>query len=153
DPPPRGRALDAAPAPAREIDRAFAAPKTEASVAPPGPSGAAGTPKVHGRFVQISSDVPDGSLLQRYAVHRDEMAFAALVQRHERLVFGVCLRVLGDSHAAQDALQGTFLVLARKACMLDKDSPLSGWLYRVAYHLALRLRGTAARQHGHEREV
>src|SRR5262249_12225509 len=64
---------------------------------------------------------------------------------------GVCVRVLGDTHAAQDASQATFLVLARKAYMLDKDSPLTAWLYRVAYHLALRLRGMAARQRGRER--
>jgi RNA polymerase sigma factor (sigma-70 family) len=37
--------------------------------------------------------------------------------------------------------------------MLDKDSPLAGWLYRVAYHLALRLRGATARQRGREREA
>src|SRR5262249_54390655 len=51
-----------------------------------------------------------------------------------------------DAHAAQDALQATFLVLARKANLLDQNNPLAGWLYKVAYHLALRLRAVAARR-------
>ncbi|HJZ90697.1 MAG TPA: RNA polymerase sigma factor, partial [Gemmataceae bacterium] len=57
----------------------------------------------------------------------------------------VCQRVLGDWHAAQDALQATFLVLARKAGMLDRQVPLTNWLYTVAYHAALRLRAVTAR--------
>jgi RNA polymerase sigma factor (sigma-70 family) len=68
-------------------------------------------------------------------------------------VFGVCRRVLGDSHAALDAFQTTFLVLARKAGALDTESPLTGWLYRVAYHVALRLRAVAARRRHREREA
>jgi RNA polymerase sigma factor (sigma-70 family) len=75
------------------------------------------------------------------------------VQRHSSLVLGVCQRVLGDFHAAQDASQATFVVLARKAGMLDRTSPLGGWLYRVAYHLALRSRATAAKQRLGEREA
>ena len=144
---------DTALAPAHKIDRACAVPEAEGFITPPTQGAAPERASVHSGFMQVLRDVPDGSLLKRYAVRRDQVAFAALVQRHERLVFGVCLRVLGDLHAAQDALQATFLALARKACMLDKDGPLAGWLCRVAYHLALRLRGTAARQRGHEREA
>lgn len=86
-------------------------------------------------------------------MHRDEAAFTSLVQRHERFVLSVCQRVLGTSDAAQDALQATFLVLARKAGALDRDGPLTGWLYRVAYNLALRLRTAAARQQRVERSA
>jgi len=100
-----------------------------------------------------TGDLPDGSLLERYAATREETAFAALVQRHEQLVLGVCRRVLGDSHAALDAFQATFLVLARRASMLDKNGSLAGWLYKVAYHLALRLREVAARQRRREKEA
>lgn len=88
----------------------------------------------------------DGALLQRFVAHHDQTAFATLVARHEGLVFSVCQRVLGDAQAAEDALQATFLVLARKAGALDPDRPLTGWLYLVAYHLALRLRAVAARR-------
>jgi RNA polymerase sigma factor (sigma-70 family) len=95
----------------------------------------------------------DGALLQRFVVYREEAAFTALVQRYDRLVYGVCQSVLGDSHAAQDAFQGTFLALARKANVLAWQHPLGGWLARVAYRLALRLREIAARRRRSEQQA
>lgn len=108
-------------------------------------------PAARTKAERLPAEVPDGSLLQRFVVDREQAAFTSLVQRYERLVLGVCQRVLGDSHAAQDASQATFLVLARKAGMLNGHRPLAGWLYQVAYHLALRLRAVAARQRRCER--
>jgi RNA polymerase sigma factor (sigma-70 family) len=69
------------------------------------------------------------------------------------MVLGVARQVLGDWTAAQDAFQSTFLVLARKAALLDRDSPLGGWLYKVAYHIALRSRAVTARQRQTERDA
>lgn len=95
----------------------------------------------------------DGALLRRFVVYREEAAFTALVQRYDRLVYGVCQNVLGDSHSAQDAFQGTFLTLARKANVLAWQNPLGGWLARVAYRLALRLREVAARRRRSEQQA
>jgi RNA polymerase sigma factor (sigma-70 family) len=90
--------------------------------------------------------VPDSHLLARFVRLRDEEAFAALVRRHGRLVLGVGCRVLGDVHAAEDCLQATFLVLARKARSLTVAHTLGPWLYGVAYRTALKARARAARQ-------
>ena len=53
----------------------------------------------------------DADLLERFLARRDEEAFAALLGRHGPMVLGVCGRVLGDTHAAEDAFQATFLIL------------------------------------------
>jgi RNA polymerase sigma factor (sigma-70 family) len=101
----------------------------------------------------LPTELPDSALLQRFVAQGEQAAFKTLVQRYERFVLNVCERILGDAHAAQDALQTTFLVLARKANLLDSQSPLANWLYRVAYHVALRLRALAARQRRYEKNV
>jgi RNA polymerase sigma factor (sigma-70 family) len=88
----------------------------------------------------------DAELLRRFAAQRDEAAFAALVGRHGPLVLSACLRVLGDRHAAEDAFQSTFVVLARKAGVIQQPETLGPWLYSVATRTALKARGETLRR-------
>ena len=44
--------------------------------------------------------VADEALLDRYVRRGDEAAFAALVERHGPMVFGVCRRALASAHDA-----------------------------------------------------
>jgi RNA polymerase sigma factor (sigma-70 family) len=97
-------------------------------------------------------DPTDRQLLQRVAGHREEAAFAALVQRHGPMVLGVCRRILHDPHDADDAFQATFLVLARKAGSLARPEKLANWLYGVACRTAARAKADAARRRTHERQ-
>lgn len=92
------------------------------------------------------ADRGDGELLARYRSHRDQDAFGSLVRRHGPMVFGVCKRVLRDPHAADDAFQATFLVLAKKADQVRPPDRLSPWLYGVAYRTAMKARGRACRR-------
>ncbi|HEV3203225.1 MAG TPA: sigma-70 family RNA polymerase sigma factor, partial [Gemmataceae bacterium] len=95
----------------------------------------------------------DQTLLKQYVDQRDDTAFAALVQRHGPLVLGVCLRVLGHRQDAEDAFQATFLVLARKARAIRKSDSMGGWLYRVAYRIASKLKGRQARRYRKEQQA
>lgn len=98
-----------------------------------------------------AAGAPDDVLLRRYAAGGDQPAFAELVRRHEAAVLRVSARVLGDADLARDAAQGAFLALARRAGELDDRGSLAGWLYRVAYRMALRVRRAAARRWRAER--
>ena len=94
---------------------------------------------------QADSHRRDGELLDRFLLG-DEEAFAALVQRHGPVVLGVCQRLLADAHEAEDAFQATFLVLARKAGSIRKQSSVGSWLYGVAYRIAQKAKARAARR-------
>src|SRR5262249_25908973 len=95
----------------------------------------------------------DGELLTRFATGRDEDAFAELVRRHGPMVLGVCRRVLGNTHDAEDAFQATFLVLARKAASAGRSRAVGGGLHEVAYHACLRERARAGRRGQVERQA
>ena len=64
----------------------------------------------------------DGQLVARFLSGQDESeaAFRTLIHRHGPMVMGICRRVLGDEHAAEDAFQATFLVLVKKAGKLSR---------------------------------
>jgi RNA polymerase sigma factor (sigma-70 family) len=102
-----------------------------------------------------ATGLSDSQLLERFASKRAEsveaaraaeMAFETLMNRHGAMVWGVCRRVLGNAHEAEDAFQSTFLLLIRKAESLHVDGSLGRWLYGVAHRIALRARFQARRR-------
>ena len=98
-------------------------------------------------------DLTDGQLLERFATAADEfaeLALSALVERHEAMVWRVCLAILRDEHAAEDAFQATFLILVSKARSLWVRDSLGPWLHQVAYRTASYFRTTAIRRRKHE---
>ncbi|MBP3953918.1 sigma-70 family RNA polymerase sigma factor [Gemmata sp. G18] len=90
--------------------------------------------------------VPDADLLLRFVRDGDRAVFELLVRRHWRLVFGVCRRVAGNVHDAEDAAQAAFLVLVRRAEVV-RGTHLAAWLARVAYRCAVRVRARHQRHH------
>jgi RNA polymerase sigma factor (sigma-70 family) len=104
----------------------------------------------------VVGSLSDEQLLDRFAAHRDETAeeaFAELVQRHGPMVLGVCRRILGDAHDAEDAFQATFLVLARKAGSVLRREKVANWLYGVAVRTAREARARSARRRTREERV
>jgi RNA polymerase sigma factor (sigma-70 family) len=106
-----------------------------------------------GALLRDGAGLTDGQLLECYVRQREGAAFAALVRRHGPMVWGVCRRVLGNHHDAEDAFQATFLVLVRKAPSVRPREMVANWLYGVAHRTALKVRATIARRRARERQV
>lgn len=82
----------------------------------------------------------DRTLVRRFAEARDESAFAAVVARHARMVYGVCRRIIRDEQLAEDAFQAVFLVLANDPARAIRASAVGGWLFGVARRIGLAAR-------------
>ena len=100
-----------------------------------------------------ADDMDDRELLERYLTRRDASAFEGLLRRHGPMVLGVCRRVLGSAHDAEDVFQATFLVLVRKADTVVPREMVGNWLYGVAYRTALQAKANRARRRDKERRV
>src|SRR5262245_10696748 len=93
----------------------------------------------------------DRQLLERFVSQRDQEAFASLVRRHGPLVLGVGRRILHHQQDAEDVFQATFLLLARHAASRRWQPSIAGWLYCVAYRLAIRAGAQGVRRRQVER--
>jgi RNA polymerase sigma factor (sigma-70 family) len=98
-----------------------------------------------------AADRPDSDLLNRFVTQGEDAAFTVLLERHAAMVMGVCVRVLGDLHGAEDAFQATFVVLARRAPSIALRGSLGPWLYAVAQRIALRAKAQITVQRNRER--
>src|SRR5215831_4545252 len=83
----------------------------------------------------------DSTLLREYAEYSSEEAFRRLVDHNVSFVYSVALRRVGNPSLAEEVTQAVFVILARKARSLTKDTILPGWLYhttRLTANNALR---------------
>ncbi len=73
----------------------------------------------------------DQELVASYRRSRDLAILGALYQRYMDLVYGVCLKYLGEPETAKDAVMTIFEELAQK---LHKHqvTHFRGWLYTLA---------------------
>jgi RNA polymerase sigma factor (sigma-70 family) len=99
------------------------------------------------------NDLTDAQLLRAYADDRSDPAFAELVRRHVDIVHSAAVRMVCDSHLAQDVTQGVFLALARSAAQLTDRPVLSGWLHRTARNIAAQTVRTDVRRQVREQEA
>jgi RNA polymerase sigma-70 factor (ECF subfamily) len=91
---------------------------------------------------------PDLELVERWR-SGDGQAFEQLVRRHQRRVFGLLHRMLGDRDEAEDATQDTFLNLHRHGHRFRQESRFSTFIYRVAVNAALNRRRSLGRRRAH----
>ncbi len=81
----------------------------------------------------------DEASLTRAAVQGDHEAFARLVERHQRAVFGLCHRLLRDQEEANDAAQEAFVRAYAALSSYDAAQPFAPWVMRIARNHCLDL--------------
>jgi RNA polymerase sigma-70 factor (ECF subfamily) len=88
----------------------------------------------------------DIALLDRI-VARDERAVGELYDRHNRLLFGLILRILRDRSEAEEVLQEVFVLVWTRAETYNVTlGPPAAWLVRIARNRAIdRLRSNSVR--------
>jgi RNA polymerase sigma-70 factor (ECF subfamily) len=93
---------------------------------------------------------PDAELVSRWQAG-DASAFETLVRRHERPVYRLALRMLGNREEAEDVTQDALLSLHRHGHRFRRESRFSTFVYRVAANAALNRRRTLGRSRTRER--
>src|SRR5688500_13181646 len=79
--------------------------------------------------------------------------FEEIVRRYAAMVYGVCLRVTGDKHDAEDATQAVFLSLALQAKTSREIKYIGPWLQKVAHRLALDVKKSKTRRKKREEKL
>ena len=79
----------------------------------------------------------DNSLLLRRAQKGDPQAFEDLMAPHERKIYGICLRMLGNREDALDCAQDAMLRLWRAIASYRKEASFQTWCYRIATNACL----------------
>ncbi|HEX9786749.1 MAG TPA: sigma-70 family RNA polymerase sigma factor [Candidatus Binatia bacterium] len=93
-----------------------------------------------------SDSISDAECVRR--IQRGETeTFEILVRRHEKPIFNLVYRMLGDYDDAAETAQEVFLSAFRAIGQFRGDANFSTWLYRIALnHATTRRKSTSLRQ-------
>jgi RNA polymerase sigma-70 factor, ECF subfamily len=70
----------------------------------------------------------------------DHPALLALYDRHGRMAYGLAYRILGESGAAEEAVQDAYLRVWRRASTFDPSrGGVRSWLLTIVHHCAIDL--------------
>ena len=95
----------------------------------------------------MASDPTSDTACVRRLQRGDTIAFEILVRRHEKAVFNLLYRMLGDYDDAAETAQEVFLSAYRAIGQFRGDANFSTWLYRIALnHAITRRKSTSTRQ-------
>jgi RNA polymerase sigma-70 factor (ECF subfamily) len=73
----------------------------------------------------------DDAALVRLCLRGDAVAVARLVERFQPEVYGLCVRLLGHRHDAEDVTQEVFLRVFRSLSGWDSTRPLRPWVLGI----------------------
>lgn len=88
----------------------------------------------------------DEEALVEQARQGDPKAFAALVDRYQRVVYNLALRMMNDPEDAKDIAQTVFIKVFQNLGSYDSRRRFFSWIYRIAVNESLNRLGRR-RQH------
>ncbi len=94
---------------------------------------------------RVAIEDPDQDLVERWQ-QGEEAAFEELISRHERRVYRLLYRMMGNKEDAEDLTQETFLSLHRYGHRFRAEARFSTFVYRVAANAALNRRRSLGRR-------
>lgn len=77
----------------------------------------------------MSEELP---ILVTRCLQGDEFSFSALIDRFKGQVYGLCYRMLGQREDAEDAMQETFVRVAKSLHQWDPERSFEPWLLTIA---------------------
>jgi len=80
--------------------------------------------------------VSDETLVEK-SQQGDYLSFQELVKRHEKKIYNLAYKIMGNKEDASDVLQETFLQAFRKIPGFKSKAKFSTWLYRIAVNICL----------------
>jgi RNA polymerase sigma-70 factor (ECF subfamily) len=92
---------------------------------------------------RVSAELSDAECVRRLQRGETE-AFAILLERHQKSIFNLLYRILGDYDDAAEVSQEAFLSAYRSIKSFRGDASFSTWLYRIAVNHANTRRKSAA---------
>jgi RNA polymerase sigma-70 factor (ECF subfamily) len=108
------------------------------------------SPAAAGAEILEYTDLQDSELMERLC-SRDLRAFEALYDRYGDLVFSVSLRVVADTHVAEDITQDVFLRVWRRPEQFDvQRGKFITWLLSIARNRSIDERRSQGRRLRHE---
>lgn len=69
----------------------------------------------------------------------DNKAFELLIARHQRAVYNLALRFLGDPDEAEDVAQDCFIRIYKAAASYTPDAKFTTWLYTIVRNLCFNV--------------
>ena len=86
-----------------------------------------------------ANGVSDDLELARRARGGEWDAFQAIVDRHTSRIYGLAMRIVQNSHDAEDVTQQTFVSVIEHLDRFREESSLSTWILRIATNHALKV--------------
>lgn len=82
----------------------------------------------------MAANDPDAALMTRIRAG-DEAALRELIERHQRGVFNLIYRSIGDAWEAEDLAQRVFIQVFRSADRYEPTAKFTTWLYTITHNL------------------